>query len=70
MKSQDTGYALVGQNVTWSGGFPMARSPCFHYGRPIKFNTAIYSLRDVFEKTTRGNFDDPKQRVEPFPEYL
>ena len=52
MKSQDTGCALVGQNVTWSGGFPTARSPCFHYGRPIKFNTAIYSLRAFFEKTT------------------
>ena len=40
---------------TWHGRerIPTARSPCFHYGRPIKFNTAIYSLRDFFGKTTR-----------------
>jgi hypothetical protein len=44
---------LVGQNVTWSGGFPSLMSPCFYYGRPIKFNTGIYSLRFFFAKTAR-----------------
>ena len=44
---------LVGQNVTWSGGFPSLMSPWFHYGRPIKFNTGIYSLRVFFAKTAR-----------------
>jgi hypothetical protein len=43
----------VGQNVTWSGGFPRSMSPCFHYGRRIKFKTTIYSLRVFFAKTAR-----------------
>jgi len=56
----------VVQNVTWSRGFPRSMSPCFHYGRRIKFNTAIYSLRVFFAKTAKTSLMTQNKGWNPF----